>query len=150
MQKLDSLFQQLSQGQRCACCAAAATMSMPDTDKFNHFYYKCGRRDNPATAMHHIIHRGDKLLRHDWRNGLPVCAECHHRIHNTGGFNKWVENFVIGVAKMDFLRELSRSGLKPVLLRRGITELEWCAEKNQELNEQLGNSIRYKCSGLPF
>jgi hypothetical protein len=41
----------------------------------------CGRK---AEAMHHIIGRANKLLRYDLLNLMPVCYDCHRRIHDEG------------------------------------------------------------------
>lgn len=44
--------------------------------------YVCGR---PATDYHHCMHGADKSLSE--RTGLmvPLCRECHNKVHHVGG-----------------------------------------------------------------
>ena len=59
--ELDKLVQGLSKNQRC---------------------HVCGLRN--ATEVHHIITRGNDLLRYDPANLLPICGDCHKAIHDRG------------------------------------------------------------------
>ena len=109
----------------------------------------------PASCSHHIIHRVYKILRWDWRNCLPVCQECHNKIHNEGNFGIKVEMAVIGQEKMDFLRQLARPAWSKYLLNLGgMTEAEFYRHAELALDEQLDNKVRYECRGmggdLPF
>lgn len=56
--KLDKMFQELSRNKLCAICGKG------------------------ANAIHHIIGRANKGLRWDRMNALPVCLECHRKIHD--------------------------------------------------------------------
>jgi 5-methylcytosine-specific restriction endonuclease McrA len=56
--KLDKMFQELSRNKLCAICG------------------------KPAQAIHHIVSRTHKGLRWDKKNALPVCIECHRKIHD--------------------------------------------------------------------
>lgn len=59
--ELDALVQRLHKSQRCHICGV----------KY-------------AEAIHHIIGRSNKMLRYDIVNLLPVCYDCHRKIHDEG------------------------------------------------------------------
>jgi len=54
---------------------------------------------NIAGNAHHLIPRGNKVHRHNVKNGLPMCAWCHkfdeaHSPHQTAhGFLEWLEDY---------------------------------------------------------
>ena len=66
----------------------------------------------PAVAVHHIIHRTNPKLRHDARNGIPLCLECHAFAHKEPiKFNEWVSGWLqrnYGITYED-LKRLSNS-----------------------------------------
>lgn len=47
----------------------------------NHRCHICGKN---AEAIHHIIGRVNKVLRYEFINLLPVCNDCHRKIHDEG------------------------------------------------------------------
>ena len=51
------------------------------TDDFERCYV-CGRR---ATDMHHIFHGADKKLSEKLGCMVPLCRECHSKVHHSGG-----------------------------------------------------------------
>ena len=51
------------------------------TDNFEHCYI-CGRR---ASDIHHILHGADKKLSEELGFMVPLCRECHNRVHHSGG-----------------------------------------------------------------
>lgn len=59
--ELDRIVQQLHKNQRCHVCGVKS-----------------------AEAIHHIIGRANPMLRYDLINLLPVCCECHRKIHDEG------------------------------------------------------------------
>lgn len=59
--ELDRMVQELHKNQRCHICGVKS-----------------------AEAIHHIIGRANKMLRYDITNLLPVCNECHRKIHDKG------------------------------------------------------------------
>ena len=44
--------------------------------------YMCGGR---AVDMHHIFHGADKKLSEDLGLMVPLCRNCHNRVHHVGG-----------------------------------------------------------------
>ena len=44
------------------------------------FCYFCGRRGN--IHLHHIVFRRYKSLKYEKSNLLPLCFECHYKIHS--------------------------------------------------------------------
>ena len=61
--------------------------------------YECGRR---ATDMHHCLHGADKKISE--RDGLmvPLCRECHNKVHHQGGE---LDNKLKQEAQRTFLRK---------------------------------------------
>ena len=44
--------------------------------------YVCGRR---ADEMHHVMHGSDKKLSERMGLMVPLCRECHSKVHHQGG-----------------------------------------------------------------
>ena len=44
--------------------------------------YVCGR---PATDYHHCMHGADKKLSEMTGLMVPLCRECHNKVHHVGG-----------------------------------------------------------------
>lgn len=44
--------------------------------------YICGRR---ASEIHHCLHGADKKLSEKYELMVPLCRECHNRVHHEGG-----------------------------------------------------------------
>ena len=44
--------------------------------------YVCGRR---ADEMHHVMHGADKKLSETAGLMVPLCRECHNKVHHVGG-----------------------------------------------------------------
>ena len=42
----------------------------------------CGAQ---PVECHHIVKRRHAILRHDWRNGIPLCAACHSKADTISG-----------------------------------------------------------------
>ena len=51
------------------------------TDNYDNCFV-CGRR---ATDMHHIFHGADKKLSEELGCMVPLCRECHNKVHHKGG-----------------------------------------------------------------
>lgn len=44
--------------------------------------YVCGR---PAAEWHHVMHGADKKLSETMGLMVPLCRECHNKVHHQGG-----------------------------------------------------------------
>lgn len=106
--QLDRLFQQLSRGRQCSCC---------------------GR---PAECVHHYVGRTSLLLRWDVANAVPVCLECHRKIHD-GKIKP-----VLTAAALNWCETYRHTLLKDWLLAHQVTEQEFLADKEREI---MGNLL---------
>ena len=77
---------------------------------------------------HHIVHRAKGVLKHDHRNGLPLCAECHAGIDTIEG-REYIAKFV----DMDYLAAMERYNLKAFLAERGLSRGEFLRNELDEL-----------------
>lgn len=44
--------------------------------------FLCGRR---ASDIHHVMHGADKKLSEELGLMVPLCRECHNKVHHVGG-----------------------------------------------------------------
>lgn len=44
--------------------------------------YVCGR---PAAEWHHVLHGADKKLSETTGLMVPLCRDCHNKVHHVGG-----------------------------------------------------------------
>lgn len=107
--ELDRLVQQLSHNQLCRICRAK------------------------ATECHHIISRGNPLLRYDLPNILPVC-HLHHTLIHEGKIK--VEDY-IPAEIWNYLQEVKNKSYKDYLLYIGKTEDEYLKEQREILRKCL-------------
>lgn len=49
---------------------------------------KCRVCGKPAECGHHLIGRSNMMLRYDAINIMPLCYDCHRKIHD-GKINQW-------------------------------------------------------------
>jgi hypothetical protein len=100
----------------------------------------CGKGD--GVECHHIVKRRRLLLRYDWRNGIPLCPDCHRELDSIKG-RAWISRVV---PWHDFLSDMERVTIKEYLAVMGLTDDEWrrkmlaelkakCAEELVEQNE---------------
>lgn len=92
--KLDKAFQKLARGQQCHYCF------------------------RPATCVHHIRRRADRLHRWNKANGLFLCHKHHFDIHNNGLEEPEVE--------------FGDVGLKDYLLKNSLTYDDFLQAKREE------------------
>lgn len=86
----------------------------------NHYCHICGTHN--AEAIHHIIGRANKVLRYDFTNLLPVCHECHRKIHDTG---LDVSKYVLP-ERWQYLQQIKNKSYKDLLVfELGQTEDEF-------------------------
>jgi hypothetical protein len=83
---------------------------------------------------HHVIHRRYKMLRWDWRNGVPVHAGDCHETANTQGiyaaYSVW----------RDYLMKRSRWLYKQYVTERGMSETDWRHDVKADLLAELGGA----------
>ncbi len=61
---------------------------------FDHICQLCFIKDDTVT-VHHIITRKCKSLRHDARNGVPLCVHCHTYAHKEpSDFRTWASGWL--------------------------------------------------------
>ena len=105
--KLDNLASKLKKDRRCECCGA------------------------PAVHVHHIIPRANRLLRWDVMNLIPLCAECHRRIHDKDKY------LIIAPAREKYLQKMKNKDFKDYLLQHNLTKEEFFKLKEQALREAI-------------
>ena len=82
---------------------------------------------------HHVIHRRYKLLRWDWRNGVPVCpGVCHDMADREG----------VGIAGdyAPHLRAVARVTFKQYLVDMELSEAEWRERVKYDLQQAIGGT----------
>jgi hypothetical protein len=94
--------------------------------------YRCARCGSTDIECHHIVKRKRGTLRHDWRNGIALCPECH-RWADTAEGRGWVASQV----DMDYLRRWD-TNIKQVLTESGMSRREWDAAVVRELKRKIG------------
>jgi len=108
--KCDKTYPQLRHGRCCMACLSAW-------------------RVKPADHIHHIIHRGNPMLRFEILNLIPLCAECHQKIHE----GKLTEP--ISEQHREWLVRQSNKSFKGILIARGITKAEYYQEQYEKLKQ---------------
>jgi hypothetical protein len=58
-------------------------------NQYNNKCFRCGKTEE--LECHHFIKRRHKLLRWNWRNGIPGCHDCHKFYHTKIGEN-WISD----------------------------------------------------------
>ena len=105
------------------------------------YHSRCGICGLPwqagALEAHHIIKRHRKLTRWDWRNGIPLCVECHALAHTKKG-----ELFISRRHPYyDDLVNMEQVKYKDYLLTTGLTENEFRGKLLKELKEKVGEQL---------
>lgn len=106
--KCDKLYPQLRHGRCCMACLSVW-------------------RVRPADHIHHIVHRGNPMLRFEVLNLIPLCWECHEKIH-AGKLSE-----PISEQHRDWLTRQENKSFKGVLIARGITKAEYYAEQYDKM-----------------
>lgn len=82
---------------------------------------------------HHVIHRRYKMLRWDWRNGVPVHpGDCHDTANKMGIYAALPEF-------QNYLMERSRWNYKQYVTERGMSESDWRHNVKADLLGELGD-----------
>lgn len=88
---------------------------------------KCGQ---PAEECHHVIKRRFLVLRHDWRNGIPLCRACHRWVEDRAAGAVWAEYQV----DMDYLLDRAIP-MRDFLRGTGMTQREYLDGQLAELKD---------------
>ena len=105
--------------------------------KFNDCCFFCGQhKSHVEIECHHLVKRKTLLLRHDWRNGIPVCKfVCHSYAETPTGKHRidvYIDRY------RDYLQE--RTGqAKDWFVKHGMTRNEFLRLMLDDLNYQLEN-----------
>lgn len=110
--KGDKLYPQLRHGRCCLACLSVY-------------------RIRPADHMHHVIRRANPITRFYLINLIPLCAECHEKIHA----GKLTEP--ISEQHREHLVQLSNKSLKGICIARGITREEYFEEQIRKIKENI-------------
>lgn len=88
----------------------------------------CIRCGSDPVEVHHVVKRRHALLRHDWRNGIPLCAACHRWVETLAG-KLWVADQV----DMRYLLAHERENIKDYLRDHGLNRREFDQRTLEEL-----------------
>lgn len=94
--------------------------------------------DNYAHHVHHIVGRTNRLLRHDVKNLIPLCANCHADIHDRGLYNRGMD--FIDSSRQEYLQRMKNIVFKDYLIQNNLTEEEFNQIRKDELLKAI-NSI---------
>ncbi len=98
-----------------------------------HHHYRCVICGGDGKLeCHHIVHRGQaKILRFDWKNGIPV----HHGdCHSAANLDGWL---AIPDWQRDYLRGRRALTFKAFLFAERLSESEWRQSVKAELEAKL-------------
>jgi len=96
----------------------------------------CGAQ---PVQIHHMVKRRKVVLRHDWRNGLPLCVECHAGIDTIKG-----RNYIAQYLDMDYLSGWESVTFKDYLVLHGMTRAEFLNNELDELKKVCDNPSRFR------
>ena len=108
--KCDKLYPQLRYGRCCISCLSAW-------------------RVREAEHIHHIERRACLHLRFEPLNLLPLCSECHRKIHD----GKLTEP--ISEQHREWLRNMANKNFKAICIARGLTKAEYYEQQYRKLKE---------------
>lgn len=110
--RCEKLYPKLRYGRCCLACLAAW-------------------RVRPADVIHHYIRRANPITRYLLPNLIPLCNECHQKIHD----GKLTEP--ISEQQKDYLQTLANKSLKGICIAKGITKEEYFREQYERMKEQV-------------
>jgi hypothetical protein len=114
---------------------------------FHNRCFFCGKlKGQVEIECHHIVKRNTLLLRHDWRNGLPVCKFGCHSYAETPTGKHLINEPIIKNNLLDYLQERSGQS-KDYFVKKGITKTQFLKMTLEDLTYQLEND---DYSDLPF
>lgn len=96
----------------------------------------CGKT---PVECHHIIKRRKALLRYDWRNGVPLCAECHAEADTIAG-----RNHIGQYVDVEYLSHNENRVLKDHLTEYAKSRTEFLTDELDELKAVCANPALYR------
>lgn len=112
LDKGDRLYPQLRHGRCCLACLAAW-------------------RVRPADVIHHYIRRANPITRLELLNLIPLCNECHNKIH-AGKLHEPISD-----EQKEWLTHLANKSLKGICIAKGLTKAEYFAKQIERIKEQI-------------
>lgn len=104
-----------------------------------HWYNRCilcGNTNVDEIECHHVVKRRVAILRHDYRNGVPVCKkECHRFIDSRAGEDKLRE--LLPNYQLKYLAEMEQVKIKDHLMEQGISRAEFLKQMAEELKRRI-------------
>jgi hypothetical protein len=104
---------------------------------FNDCCFFCGQHKfNVPIECHHLVKRKMLLLKHDWRNGIPVCKYVCHSYAETPTGKAKIAQYLKDSDLLDYLQ--SRSGqCKDWFVSHGITRNDFLSQIYEDLKRKL-------------
>lgn len=87
-----------------------------------------------SLQCHHIVYRRHYLLRWDVRNGVPLTAESHYKVHHDIGVRRALEEKV----NLAYLEDMGKWTKKDYLLHHRLSDAEFRQLKKWELVQTIG------------
>ena len=85
------------------------------------FCFMCGKyKKAEQLECHHIIKRRHRVTKHDYRNGIPLCTECHKIAHTKKGEMYIAKNHEF----YNDIIELETKTVKDYLIEHGLVKHE--------------------------
>jgi len=105
--------------------------------EYNYQCAVCGYGNIEELQCHHIVYRRHAVLRHSWRNGVPVCRIHHEFLHTKNGERWLTENHKY----YEWLCSMENVKLKEYLRDNEMSRNEFSVFRYQELTQKLGGDI---------
>lgn len=96
---------------------------------------RCAICYKTPVEIHHIVKRRNAILRHDYRNGIPLCKDCHNKAHTIELTN---DIYSLINDDIDYLMGKEAWLFKDYLVKNGMTKKEFLEEKVKELKGVIG------------
>ena len=93
----------------------------------------CGSTD--GLECHHIVKRVKLLTRWDWRNGIPLCVECHRKLHDG---NLGMRGEIATMVSYEYLDYFNGYTSKDYFIESGLTKAEWYEMQLEENKKKAG------------
>lgn len=99
----------------------------------------CGQhRSSVEIECHHLVKRKMLLLKHDWRNGIPVCKYVCHSYAETPTGKAKIASYLNDHGLLDYLQ--ARSGqCKQWFVEHGITKTQYLKSMYDDLKAKLSD-----------